>query len=115
MFRETALECGCRQRIRNTPELRCCPGLQLAELAASEDPRPAVVHFRAVDVEADDQDEDGLPWEQVKKFRVRRQTLNCFSGLKPLHLAWGSSNAMQNALLVTVHWSAAVCTLEPGS
>lgn len=47
---------------------------QLAELAASEDPRAAVAHFRAVDVEADDQEEEGLPWDQVKKFRVRRPT-----------------------------------------
>ena len=57
-----------------TPQQKRRPALQLAELAASEDPRAAVAHFRAVDVEADDQDEDGLPWDQVKKFRVRRQT-----------------------------------------
>jgi hypothetical protein len=58
-----------------------CFALQLAELAAGEDPRAAVAHFRAVDVEADDQEEDGLPWDRVKKFRVRRQTPACICSL----------------------------------
>ena len=58
-----------------------CSALQLSELAASEDPRPTVAHFRAVDVEADDQEEDGLPWDQVKKFRVRRRMSTCICTL----------------------------------
>jgi hypothetical protein len=31
-----------------------------------------VAHFRAADIEDNDQDADDLPWDQVKKFRVRR-------------------------------------------